>query len=127
LSFQVLNETRRRLIVTARLSEMEGIEMSVKSMTIAVLVGVAVCGQGAIASAEDGYPIAGTQPSQRPVGAPVISDLRKEPGWYSRALTGISQPYPPSLRFLEDQGNWYTPFNRPGMYGRYDIRGWYRQ
>ena len=28
--------------------------------------------------------------------------------------------------FLEDQGNWYTPFNHPGMTGRYDIRGWHR-
>jgi hypothetical protein len=38
----------------------------------------------------------------------------------------VSQPYPASLRFLEDQGNWYTPFNRPGMLPPYDIRGWHR-
>jgi hypothetical protein len=56
----------------------------------------------------------------------MIREVRKPQGWYTRALTGISQPYPSSLRFLEDQGNWYTPFNHPGMQGRYDIRGWYR-
>jgi hypothetical protein len=71
------------------------------------------------------YPTAGIQPQQRPEGAPVVRDLQKPPGWYGRALTGVSQPYPHSLRFLEDQGNWYTPFNHPGMTGRYDIRGWY--
>jgi len=72
-----------------------------------------------------GYPIAGVDPSQRPVGAPVIETVVKPAGWYTTALTGISQPYPQSLRFLEDQGNWYTPFNEPGMAPRYDIRGWY--
>jgi uncharacterized protein YceK len=96
------------------------------AMTVAVLIGV-VSGQGTVASAEGGYPIAGTQPSERPAGAPVIREVQKPQGWYTRALTGISQPYPPSLRFLEDQGNWYTPFNHPGMHGRYDIRGWYGQ
>ena len=77
------------------------------------------------AGADDGYPIAGTAPSQRPLGAPVIQSVEKDAAWYNRALTGISQPYPSSLRFLEDQGNWYTPFDRPGMPGYYDIRGWH--
>ena len=99
--------------------------MSTRSIRIAVLV--AVCGQGALASAEGEYPIAGTQPSQRPQGAPVIQQVQRDPGWYNRALTGISMPYPNSLRFLENQGNWYTPFDRPGMHSPYDIRGWYRQ
>lgn len=88
----------------------------------------AVCGgwSGSLL-AEGGQPIAGLQPSQRPEGAPVIREVDREPDWYTRALTGISQPYPASLRFLEDQGNWYTPFTRPGMTGRYDIRGWHDQ
>jgi hypothetical protein len=81
--------------------------------------------QGAAVQAEAGYPIAGTQPSERPAGAPTVTEVQRPKGWYARALTGISQPYPPSLRFLEDQGDWYTPFIRPGMHGRYDIRGWY--
>jgi hypothetical protein len=73
------------------------------------------------------FPIAGVTPWQRPQGAPIISEVVRDPGWYERALTGISRPYPPSLRFLEDQGNWYTPFTHPGMPGRYDLRGWHSQ
>ncbi len=75
--------------------------------------------------AEPGY-IAGVNPSSRPAGAPVISSVHKDAAWYRHALYGVIPPYPASLRFLEDQGNWYTPFTRPGMTGRYDIRGWHR-
>lgn len=71
------------------------------------------------------YPVAGLKPDQRPEGAPVIQDVDKDYGWYDGALTGVSKPYPSSLRFLEDQGNWYTPFNRPGMTVPYDIRNWH--
>lgn len=73
------------------------------------------------------YPVAGTDPSQRPVGAPRITEIVRGPDWYERALTGISRPYPESLRFLEDQGNWYTPFIHAGMPGRYDLRGRHSQ
>lgn len=90
----------------------------------AVLIGM-ISAQGGIALADSGYPIAGTQPSERPAGAPVIREVRKPEGWFTVALTGISRPYPTSLNFLEDQGNWHTPFDHPGMPGRYDIRGWY--
>ena len=38
---------------------------------------------------------------------------------------GYRQPVPSSLKFLRDQGNWYSPFDRPGAPGPYDIRGWY--
>jgi hypothetical protein len=100
--------------------------MSAKSPMSAVVAGAVLFGITGLAGGSD-YPIAGTQPSQRPVGAPTITEVAKPPGWYARALTGVTQPYPASLRFLEDQGNWYTPFNRPGMHGRYDIRGWYRE
>lgn len=79
-----------------------------------------------VAAAAD-YPIAGIHPSQRPVGAPQITNVTHPGPWYTEALIGVVQPYPNSLRFLEDQGNWYTPFNRPGMPGRYDIRGWYQK
>jgi len=78
----------------------------------------------AVAAGE--YPIAGTTPDHRPEGAPVIHEVVKDEAWYDHALRGVEQPYPPSvLRFLEDQGDWYTPFTRPGMTGRYDIRGWH--
>lgn len=73
------------------------------------------------------YPIAGTAPSQRPVNAPVISAVVHPGVWYTAALHGVSRPYPHSLRFLENQGNWHTPFNRPGFRGRYDIRGWHQR
>ena len=99
--------------------------MSAKSTTIALFV--AVCGQGAFASSGGQLPIAGTQPYQRPQGAPVILEVHRDPSWFTHALTGVSEPYPNSLRFLEDQGNWHTPFNHPGMYAPYDIRGWHRQ
>jgi cytochrome c2 len=69
--------------------------------------------------------IGGATPSQRPASAPRITSVEKSPEWYQRALTGLEPPYPASFRFLEDQGRWYTPFNRPGMTGPYDIRGWH--
>jgi len=71
------------------------------------------------------YPIAGLAPAQRPAGAPVITQYEKPAAWYTGALHGVARPYPPSLRFLEDQGAWHTPFNRPGMYPPYDVRGWH--
>lgn len=71
--------------------------------------------------------IAGTQPSQRPSTAPRITTVDHPGAWYTFALHGVTRPYPQSLRFLEDQGNWHTPFNRPGMPGRYDIRGWHQK
>ncbi len=74
-----------------------------------------------------GAPIAGTDPSQRPVHAPSITVVDHSGQWYIDALHGVTRPYPYSLRFLEDQGNWYTPFARPGMPGRYDIRGWHQR
>lgn len=71
------------------------------------------------------YPVAGINPSQRPVGAPVIEWVRHKKEWFAHALTGVQKPYPKNLYFLNSQGHWYTPFNQPGMLGRYDIRGWH--
>ena len=68
--------------------------------------------------------IAGLDPDRRPATAPVITQYHRSPGWFGQALHGISTPYPPSLRFLENQANWYTPFNRPGLGGAYDLRHW---
>jgi hypothetical protein len=69
--------------------------------------------------------IVGLEPSVRPPWAPRITVVQKSDEWYRRALTGISTPYPPSLRFLEDQGAWWTPFTHPGMTAPYDIRDWH--
>jgi hypothetical protein len=93
----------------------------------ALVLGALVLALGAAIPARAEFPMAGVDPSQRPQGAPRISEVVRGPDWYARALTGISQPYPASLRFLEDQGNWYTPFIHPGMPGRYDLRGWHSQ
>lgn len=72
-----------------------------------------------------GSEIAGLHPAKRPEAAPVIVEMKKDAAWYRHALTGVEQPYPASLRFLEDQGAWFTPFIHPGMTGPYDIRGWH--
>lgn len=66
--------------------------------------------------------IAGAQPDRRPEGAPVITKFQAPKGWPKSGLRGVSDPVPPSLRFIDDQGGWYTPFTRPGMTGRFDIR-----
>jgi hypothetical protein len=71
--------------------------------------------------------VAGVHPSERPAGAPVVTEFKKPDGWYARALHGVDPPYPASLRFLEDQGGWHQPFIRPGMTGPYDIRNWHRK
>ena len=69
--------------------------------------------------------VAGLAPYQRPEGAPVIKEFTPDPAWRARALTGVSAPVPASLRFLDDQGAWYTPFNHPGGPGYYDLRQWH--
>jgi len=93
--------------------------LSLTGLSAALLVVIIT----SVAFAEEGL-IAGVDPSQRPVAAPAITTVDHPGAWYTTSLLGVSQPYPNSLRFLEDQGNWYTPFNHPGMPGRYDIRGW---
>jgi hypothetical protein len=70
--------------------------------------------------------IAGTAPHQRPANAPVIEAMKKDKAWYDNAVTGVSRPFPWSMKFLENQENWFTPFSHPGMTGRYDIRGWHK-
>jgi len=80
-----------------------------------------------VGATDEGYPIAGTTPWQRPAGAPVIEWVRHDRAWFERALTGIAPPYPRSLWFLDNQGNWYTPFDHPGMAPPYDLRGWHQK
>ena len=68
-------------------------------------------------------PTAGLSPWQRPAGAPRTATAPpREP---TRALYGIATPIPASLKFLDDQGNWYTPFTEPGMPAPYDLRSWH--
>lgn len=65
--------------------------------------------------------VAGLQPYQRPAGAPVVERFEQSDAWKARALKGIGEPRT-GVGFLKDQGAWYTPFNRPNLPGRYDIR-----
>lgn len=97
-----------------------------KPTFIPFLISGLTLGATAAIAAAPNFPIAGTAPSLRPAGAPVIASVQHDPAWFAAALTGVSQPYPVSLRFLEDQGDWYTPFNRPGMLPPYDLRGWHQ-
>ena len=70
--------------------------------------------------------VAGVEPSQRPAGAPSIGTVQKAEGWEAQSSHGISKPLPGNVHeILTDQGNWYTPFDHPGMTGPYDIRRWH--
>lgn len=75
--------------------------------------------------AEEPVVVGGITPSQRPAGFPAIRGIHNGTDWYRRALTGVTEPYPQSLVFLDHQGEWYTPFTRPGMPAVYDLRGWH--
>lgn len=74
------------------------------------------------AACADDVVIAGETPHMRPANAPTITSHQKDADWYCRALVGVEPPYSHSLRFLEDQGAWYSPFLVAGLTGRYDIR-----
>ena len=69
-------------------------------------------------------PVAGLAPHERPAAAPVVQEFARSDAWRANALRGVSQPHPDSIvRFLGDQGAWYTPFTHAGMPDRYDLRG----
>ncbi|WP_323032322.1 hypothetical protein [Paracoccus sp. (in: a-proteobacteria)] len=95
--------------------------------TLALAVSTSLVVFGGLVGRAESEPFftAGTTPWERPAAAPVITEMQKTAEWYGSALTGVEQPYPASLRFLEDQGAWFTPFIWPGMTGPYDIRHWH--
>ena len=65
--------------------------------------------------------MAGLLPFERPRGAPVLLVFMPGDLWKQHALRGIKPPQN-GVKFLEDQGAWYTPFIKPNLLGRYDIR-----
>jgi hypothetical protein len=89
-----------------------------------VILLLSMVGVGSVAHGQSF--VAGVQPNRRPEGAPRIQTMEKSPQWHRSATAGVVRPVPPSLKFLDDQGAWYTPFNRPGMTGRFDIRKLHR-
>lgn len=95
-------------------------------MRIRVLVMVGTVASVGQALASERFPIAGIAPYQRPAGAPVIREFIRPKNWEQRFMRGISQPYPASLRWRDDQGAWFTPFDRPGATPPYDLRGWHQ-
>lgn len=69
-------------------------------------------------------PVAGLAPYERPAGAPVVRSVARSVEATGRQTTGVARPLPAGLDWLKDQGAWYTPFDRAGMVGYYDLRGW---
>jgi hypothetical protein len=89
--------------------------------TSLTLVGISAI--TSVAAAAEPQVVGGMTPDRRPEGFPKITTYEFDS---KRALHGISKPYPTSIeQWLDDQGAWFTPFNRPGMTGHYDIRDWY--
>jgi hypothetical protein len=98
--------------------------MNTQQQCLAVALTALIAPCAAIAAhAAPSYPIAGLTPYQRPANAPVLTtNPARDAG---QALHGVSTPIPDSLKFLNDQGGWFTPFTRPGMTGSYDLRRWH--
>ncbi len=94
--------------------------ISVKHLRSAFIIGSLLLTHGVHAEF-----VAGSTPSQRPADAPKLSADNKNEAWYLHALKGVPAPYPAALCFLQDQGHWFTPFNKAGMTGPYDMRRWH--
>lgn len=67
--------------------------------------------------------VAGLQPDRRPASAPSLVAVPVDEGLKVQRLQGIDKPWPGNLEVIAAQGNWYSPLFRPGMPGRYDLRG----
>lgn len=98
-----------------------------KQATLQILVVISLHLFISASQADEGPWIAGLDPAMRPANAPTISTVQHSADWRAHALSGITAPVPEGLDFLNDQGNWFTPFSRPGMVGLYDLRGWHNQ
>ncbi len=68
-------------------------------------------------------PVAGLAPDERPEGAPRITTLAVDNALKQQRLHGISLPWPGNVERIAEQGAWYSPMFRPGLTGRYDLRG----
>lgn len=83
---------------------------------------LAVLPSSPVRAAETAPVVAGLTPYERPAGAPVVRAFAQSPEWLRQATRGIAGALPSGLKFVADQGAWYTPFTEPGMPGYYDIR-----
>ena len=91
----------------------------------AIAIGLMALSLPSWSAGAEAAPIAGLTPDQRAASAPSIKAVTRTPEQTTKLTTGISQPLPQGIEWLKDQGNWYTPFTRPGMVGYYDLRGWH--
>ena len=96
------------------------------SLGAKVFVFVAVSGVCTGQAGAEAVVVGGVTPAVRPAGAPAINAVHYGVEWYRKGLTGVSEPYPKSLYFMDNQGEWYTPFTRAGMPKPYDIRNWHK-
>ena len=71
--------------------------------------------------------VAGLAPDQRPEAAPVLAPLAVDAALQQQRLAGITTPWPGQVARIAEQGRWYSPMFRPGMPGRYDLRGLHGQ
>lgn len=69
--------------------------------------------------------IAGTEPAQRPAGAPVIQEHQLSPDELGKRLHGVADPLPTNVVNAALAGAWFMPLAHPGMTPPYDIRGWH--
>lgn len=91
-----------------------------------VLVGISQCAlaaPSATSSAKtDGSWVSGLTPMQRRQDAPRLESFTPTTEQAKQRLRGVTEPTPPDLLNLAQQGPWYIPFFRPGATGPYDIR-----
>ena len=92
--------------------------MNKKSLTMLAALAFSAVG----VAAQETVVIAGFRPDMRPAGYPVVVRFEGLEGWKEQAVRGLGQPVV-GVKFLDDQGAWYTPFNRANLLGRYDLRG----
>ena len=102
--------------------------VSIVFASVACSILGSLCAAGGASAQTTAQPsfIGGTTPDRRPEGAPRVTTFKKSKTWWAQARRGIDKPYPKDLTFLDDQGAWFTPFDRPNMPSPYDLRGLYR-
>lgn len=83
-----------------------------------------MCLMSLFACAATAAEVVGMAPDRRPGAAPRLRIVAPER--QQQMQVGLPEKLD-GLRFIRDQGNWYTPFDRPGMPPPYDLRGWHRK
>jgi len=98
------------------------------NIRFALVLIAALCGSllaAPLAAQAEERVVGGITPDRRPEGLPTVKDGSLSAEARKKALHGVLEPYPPSLKWLDNQGGWFTPFSHPGMTGPYDIRKWH--